>query len=84
MALELVSKKIRVNCVSPAYVKGTLMSDDLFQNISEESKEKIIAMHPLGLGTSEDVANACIFLLSDASKWITGINLVVDGGYSMA
>jgi NAD(P)-dependent dehydrogenase (short-subunit alcohol dehydrogenase family) len=39
-------------------------------------------MHPLGLGKPEDVANACIFLLSDASRWITGTNFYVDGGYS--
>jgi NAD(P)-dependent dehydrogenase (short-subunit alcohol dehydrogenase family) len=34
------------------------------------------------LGIPEDVANGCIFLLSDASKWITGTNLVIDGGYT--
>ena len=39
-------------------------------------------MHPLGLGKPEDVATACTFLLSDASRWITGTNLIVDGGYS--
>ena len=36
----------------------------------------------LGLGETEDVANACIYLLSDASKWVTGIDLCVDGGYT--
>ena len=35
----------------------------------------------LGLGKIEDIANACIYLLSDASKWVTGTNLIVDGGY---
>ena len=39
-------------------------------------------MHPLGLGKPEDIANACAFLLSDAARWITGTNLIVDGGYS--
>jgi len=39
-------------------------------------------MHPLGLGKTEDIASACAFLLSDAAKWIIGINLIVDGGYS--
>ncbi|MCS2958455.1 SDR family oxidoreductase [Bacteroides salyersiae] len=38
--------------------------------------------HLLGLGETEDVANACIYLLSDASKWVTGIDLCVDGGYT--
>jgi NAD(P)-dependent dehydrogenase (short-subunit alcohol dehydrogenase family) len=81
MALELSEKKIRVNCISPSYVK-TPMLFSFFENASEEAKNKIINMHPLGLGEPNDVANACIFLLSNASKWITGTNLIVDGGYS--
>ena len=58
------------------------MSLNLFKSISEESKNSILKMHPLGLGKPQDVANACIFLLSGASKWITGTNFFVDGGYS--
>jgi|WetSurMetagenome_2_1015567.scaffolds.fasta_scaffold431283_2 NAD(P)-dependent dehydrogenase (short-subunit alcohol dehydrogenase family) len=81
MALELIPKKIRVNCVLPAVIE-TEMIKSFFNNISEESKNNILNMHPMGIGTPEDVANACIFLLSDASKWITGTNLIVDGGYS--
>ena len=81
MALELYSKNIRVNCVSPAIVE-TDMTKKLFENISEDSKNEISKMHPMGFGKPEDVANACIYLLSDASKWVTGTNLIVDGGYS--
>lgn len=81
MALELAKKNIRVNCVLPSVVK-TEMSNEMFQRLSEESKKEIIDMHPLGLGMPEDIANACAFLLSDASRWITGTNLIVDGGYS--
>ena len=58
------------------------MSNEMFQRLSEESKKEIIDMHPLGLGMPEDIANASAFLLSDASRWITGTNLIVDGGYS--
>jgi len=83
MALELAPKNIRVNSILPAVIK-TEMSKKLFDVIPEEAKISIINMHPLGLGTPEDVANACIFLLSDASRWITGTNLIVDGGYSAA
>ncbi len=36
----------------------------------------------MGLGNPNDIANACIYLLSDASHWVTGSNLVVDGGYT--
>lgn len=81
MALELASKNIRVNCILPGVVK-TKMSNEMFQRLSEESKKEIINMHPLGLGKPEDIANTCTFLLSDASRWITGTNLIVDGGYS--
>jgi len=81
MALELASKNIRVNCILPGVVE-TEMSSKMFQGLSEESKKEIINMHPLGLGKPEDIANACAFLLSDATRWITGTNLIVDGGYS--
>lgn len=39
--------------------------------------------HLLGFGKTEDAANACIYLLSDASRWVTGQNLIVDGGYTV-
>ena len=81
MALELASKNIRVNCILPGVVE-TEMSSRMFQGLSEESKKEIINVHPLGLGKPEDIAKACAFLLSDAARWITGTNLVVDGGYS--
>jgi NAD(P)-dependent dehydrogenase (short-subunit alcohol dehydrogenase family) len=80
-ALELISKNVRVNSISPGYVK-TEMANKLFDKIPKEAREQIINMHPLGLGTPEYIANACVFLLSDASRWITGTNLIVDGGYS--
>ena len=81
MALELVSKNIRVNTILPAVVE-TEMSKKMFSYLSEESQKEIMNMHPLGLGQPEDIANACVFLLSDAARWITGTNLIVDGGYS--
>ena len=81
ISLELSSKKIRVNCILPGVVE-TEMSSKMFQGLSEESKKEIINMHPLGLGKPEDIANACAFLLSDAARWITGTNFIVDGGYS--
>ena len=82
MALELAPKNIRVNAISPGFIKDTEMTSQLFKVLGEESKITIINAHPLGTGTTSDVANACIYLLSDASKWITGTNLIIDGGYS--
>jgi len=81
LALELADRKIRVNCISPGVVI-TPMAQKAVYNRDEESLNKITCLHPLGLGSPEDVANACIFLLSEASKWITGTNIVVDGGYT--
>jgi NAD(P)-dependent dehydrogenase (short-subunit alcohol dehydrogenase family) len=80
-ALELISKKVRVNSISPGHVK-TEMANKLFDKIPKEARDQIINMHPLGLGKPEYIANACVFLLSDASRWVTGTNLIVDGGYS--
>jgi len=81
IALELVKKNIRVNCILPGVVE-TEMSNKIFENLPEESKKSIINMHPLGLGRPEDIAYACTYLLSDFAKWVTGTNLIVDGGYS--
>jgi len=78
LALEVAKEKIRVNSISPAFVE-TPMLDFIGKFIDLEINKKD---HPLGFGKSEDVANAIIFLLSDASKWITGTNLIIDGGYS--
>ena len=81
MALELARKNIRVNCILPGHVK-TEMANRLYENVSEKSKKEIMDMHPLGFGIPEDIANTSAFLLSDASRWITGTNLIADGGYS--
>lgn len=81
LAIELANKSIRVNCISPGVVK-TPMSMSSEYSKDENSYREIETLHPLGIGTTEDVANACVFLLSDASKWVTGTNIVVDGGYT--
>lgn len=80
LALELASKNIRVNCVLPGVVE-TPMSANAVYSQNEEAYNKIKSLHPLGFGQPEDVANACVFLLSESSRWITGSSLVVDGGY---
>lgn len=81
MSMELAKSDIRVNSISPAMVKTPIL-EKMFDGIGEEASQNIIKKHPLGIGEPEDVANACVFLLSDAAKWITGTNLVVDGGYT--
>lgn len=79
LALELASQGIRSNCISPTFVK-TPMVGDTEKTISKETLQKIEKMHPLGFGEPSDVANAIVFFLSDASRWITGANLILGGG----
>ena len=80
-AVELAKKKIRVNCISPGFIE-TEMMDSVSKKLGKEQMDKLKSEYLLGLGKPKDVANACLFLLSDASRWITGINLPVDGGYT--
>jgi NAD(P)-dependent dehydrogenase (short-subunit alcohol dehydrogenase family) len=81
LALELAAKNVRVNCISPGVVI-TPMTQNAVYNRDEEARAKILALHPLGLGRPEDIASACVFLLSDEARWITGSNLIIDGGYT--
>jgi NAD(P)-dependent dehydrogenase (short-subunit alcohol dehydrogenase family) len=81
LALELASKKIRVNCISPGVILTPMTQAQAYTQ-NEESLKKIKELHPLGLGTVNDIANASQFLLSDSASWITGTSLIVDGGYT--
>lgn len=82
MAIELAKKDICINCVSPGTILTPLM-ENVLSTLSEEDREKRIDGFPLGLGQTVDISNACIYLLSEASRWITGQNLIVDGGYTI-
>ena len=80
LALEFAGKKIRVNSVAPGYVRTPLFerTEKLWD---AAQREAVLARHPLGFGAPEDVANAVAFLVADTGRWITGTELVVDGGY---
>ena len=82
LAIEYAPKKIRVNVVSPGIVETAINRNQPY--LADPEKRKVTeSMHPLGLGTTEDIANACVYLLSDASRWVTGQNLIIDGGYTI-
>ncbi len=81
LAVELASKKIRVNSIVPGFIKTNMLSE-ISSRFDVDYLDKISNLHLLGLGTPEDVAAAAIFLLSDMSKWITGSELFVDGGFT--
>ena len=75
-AKELASKNIRSNVICPGFIKT-----DMTEALSETAKEKYISQIPLGgYGSTEDVAMSCLFLLSQASRYITGEVIKVDGG----
>ncbi|MDD3534872.1 MAG: SDR family oxidoreductase [Candidatus Cloacimonetes bacterium] len=83
LALEYANKNIRVNLVSPGIISDTKMTIGLSDAVGVEQLSKIESGYPLGFGKSRDVANLCVYLLSDASRWMTGQNIVIDGGYSV-
>jgi len=81
MALELAAKKIRVNCILPGMVETPLIN---LGEITEEQLEADKRLYPLKrFGKPEEVAYAIIYLLSDASSWVTGSNLLIDGGFTL-
>lgn len=82
LALELASKRIRVNSILPGMVKTEMMQSFL-QNITPDQLEEDEKKYPLGYGEPGDVSKAAIYFLSDASKWVTGSSLIMDGGYSL-
>lgn len=80
-ACELADKKIRANAVLPGMIQTDLINGG---TLSEEDKARDMATYPLKrYGTPQDVAYAFIYLLSDASSWVTGTSLIVDGGKLM-
>jgi NAD(P)-dependent dehydrogenase (short-subunit alcohol dehydrogenase family) len=79
-ALEYANKGIRFNAISPSVIDTPLSFKSEYRK-EESAMVDVLKKHPLGLGHTSDVASAAVFLLSDESKWITGTNMIIDGGY---
>lgn len=78
LAVELAPRKIRVNCISPAMVWTDLI---LKGGVTEEELKEDEQKYPLKrYGTPEDIANLAVYMLSDASSWMTGSNVRITGG----
>lgn len=80
IALEVANFGIRVNCIAPGFIKTPMT-----EKLTEAQQSAIISRVPLArMGTPADVANAALFLASDASSYMTGSTLHVNGGLYMA
>jgi len=80
-AREYASRKVRVNSICPGMVDTPLIHRG---TITEEQLAEDAKRYPLGrYGHPDDIANGAIYLLSDASAWLTGHDLVIDGGFSI-
>lgn len=80
-AMELSNKRIRVNGISPGMTETPLIHEGV---ITEEQLEQDKERYPLKrYGQPEDIAKGAVYLLSDASSWVTGHTLVIDGGISI-
>lgn len=80
MALEVSKQNTRVNCIQPGFIPSNILEK---HGLGEEAIQWYEERHPLGLGKPSDIANGCIYLLSDASRWVTGSIFTIDGGYTL-
>ncbi|MBS1566933.1 MAG: SDR family oxidoreductase [Bacteroidetes bacterium] len=82
MAVELSPKGIRVNCIAPGFIATDMSAKAL--NSDPERMGKAMSRTPMGkMGAPSDIGDTALFLASDASKYITGVVLPVDGGNSI-
>lgn len=80
LAMEVAKRRIRVNALAPALVDTPLL---VGTGSAEGWVDAQRPAYPLGIGDPSDVANAAIFFLSPASRWITGTTLIMDGGLTI-
>ena len=77
----MASKEMTINCISPGTILTPLMQK-MLDSLTEEQQEERKNGFPLGLGKPSDISATAMFLLSDGARWITGQNIIVDGGFT--
>lgn len=78
LALESATRGVRVNSIGPGYIDTPLLA-----GLDAAMRQGLISLHPMGrLGRPEEIASAALFLLSDDASFVTGANLLVDGGFT--
>jgi len=82
LSCELAARRIRVNSIAAGAVH-TPMLQRVTSNTGEDPSKAYNDSHLLGFGSSNDIANAALYLLSPMSLWVTGSVMVVDGGYTV-
>jgi NAD(P)-dependent dehydrogenase (short-subunit alcohol dehydrogenase family) len=84
-ALELAGRGTRINTISPGLVPTSMLGMNEEMYTREQLEEQMAPNYPMKrLGAVDDIANGAVYLLSDAASWVTGQNLVIDGGYTIA
>ncbi len=85
-ALELAAAGVRVNSVHPGFIETPMVVNAFRESESEnEMRDMVISRHAMGrLGVPREIADAIVFLASDESSFMTGSELVIDGGYTAA
>ena len=68
---------IRVNAICPGVIRTPMFI------ATDENLAKVMAAQPMGIGSAEDVASAAVYLASDDARWVTGTEIIVDGGRSV-
>ena len=83
-AMIYAPDKIRVNSIHPGFIWTPMVSSHIHEMGDEaEARQMIAALHPIGhMGEADDIAWACVYLASEEAKFVTGAELVVDGGYT--
>jgi NAD(P)-dependent dehydrogenase (short-subunit alcohol dehydrogenase family) len=84
LAIEFASSGIRFNCISPATINTPMLGQVVAESPNPNLLQSWIDMHPIGrIGEPSEVANTALFLASSESSFITGVDLVVDGGLTL-